>query len=275
MTDRKKLRVMILCGEDTHHTYLISKLCSSQDVVLAIVEKSNGSLKRMVKSRKYKSFCNQLYHRIRRSVCGSTGYRRRYFSLKGLPKASVPLIAVDNINDSIVPNCINSYSPEIIIVMGTGILRKSILAAAENIPIINIHGGCLPEYKGNHCFFFALLNEDYSNIASTIHLIDSGIDSGSLICRVHPVVYKTDNAEKLYCRAEKDAISELDRLITEYGADIAGLAAPQQECGRLYFTKDRTISCEIKMRKVRHRMKEYDSEVIRDRYIEYFARPVI
>lgn len=270
MNEIMKPKVMILCGDDSHHRYLISKLGSSQNVVMAIVEKSTGSLKRMAKSGKYKSFCNLLYHRIRRSVSGTAGYRRRFFTLDGLSDVSIPIVEVDSINDDIVPNHIKNCAPEIIIVMGTSILKESVLKAAENIPIVNIHGGCLPEYKGNHCFFFALLNEDYSNIATTIHLIDSGVDSGAVICRVHPAIYRNDNAEKLYCRAEKDAISEVDRLISEYGANVVNLAVPQEDRGHLYFTKDRTLSCEVRMSKVRRRMKKNGHGVIHGRHIEYF-----
>lgn len=272
-----KPRVMILCGDDSHHKYLISRLSATQNVVLAIVEKSNGSLKRLAKEGKYKTLCNQLYHRIRRTITGTARYRRKYFSVNVLPEPSTPIIKVDSINDNIVPSSIERYVPDVIVVMGTSILKKSVLAAAaaKNIPVINIHGGCLPEYKGNHCFFFALLNKDFSKIASTIHLIDSGVDSGSVICRIHPAIYAHDDAEKLYCRAEKEAIHELDKLINKYGYNISSLAVPQQECGHLYFTKDRTLSCEAKMWQVRHMMKKECQEVLCTQHTDYFWKPAI
>lgn len=267
---------MILCGDDSHHKYLISRLSASQNVVLAIVERSNGSLKRMAMTGKYKPLCNQLYHRVRRAISGTASYRRKHFSLDGLPEPSTPIIEVNDINDNIVPSSIERYMPEVIVVMGTSILKKNVLTAAstEGIPILNIHGGCLPDYKGNHCFFFALLNKDFSKIASTIHLIDSGVDSGSVICRIHPAIYKYDDAEKLYCRAEKDAIQELDKLITRHGVKIASLAVPQQECGHLYFTKDRNLASEIKMWKVRHMMKKNEQVVIRLQHTDYFKKCV-
>ena len=270
MNNTHNPRIMILCGDDSHHKYLISRLSASQNVVLAIVEKSVGTLKRLAIAGKYRPLCNQLYHRARRVISGSTRYRREYFSLDGISESTSPILEVDSINDSIVPLSIKEYAPDVIIVMGTGILKKGILSAAENIPIINIHGGCLPNYKGNHCFFFALMNEDFSNIASTIHLIDSGIDSGSVICRIHPAIYRYDDAEKLYCRAEKNAIQELDKLISSYGSEIAGLAVPQQGRGHLYLTKDRTLACEAKMRKVRSKMKKDSREVICEQHIDYF-----
>lgn len=269
MNNASKPRVVILCGDDSHHRYLIARLASSQDVALAVVESSAGAIRRLAKARRYKQLCTHVYHRMRRAVSGTAGYRRRYFSVDELPVASVPVLKVDSINDSAVPLSIKRYAPDIIIVMGTSILKKDVLEAAGNIPIVNIHGGCLPDYKGNHCFFFALLNEDFSKIATTIHLIDSGIDSGSVICRIHPTIYRYDNAEMLYCRAEKDAITELDALITKYGVGIADLAVPQPERGHLYYTKDRTLACEAKMRKIRHRMKRNGRDVICEQHIDY------
>lgn len=270
MNDTSKPRIMILCGDDAHHKYLVSRLSISQNVVLAIVERSVGTLKRLSMARKYKPLCNQLYQRARRAISGTARYRRKYFSLEGLPESTVPILEVDSINDSIVPLFIRSYTPDIIIVMGTSILKGHILIEAKDIPVINIHGGCLPDYKGNHCFFFALLNEDFSKIASTIHLIDSGVDSGSIICRIHPSIYRSDDAEKLYCRAEKEAIQELDNLINKYGANIASLASPQQACGHIYLSKDRTIACEAKMHQVLQKIKENGQETLSEQHIDYF-----
>lgn len=275
MEEILKPRIMILCGDDSHHRYLISRLSATQNVILAIVEKSTGSLKRLAMAGKYKPLCNQLYHRARRLVSGTARYRQKYFSLDGLPVSTSPILKVDSINDNMVSLYIRRYVPDIIIVMGTSILKRDVLSAAENIPIINIHGGCLPDYKGNHCFFFALLNEDFAKIASTIHLIDSGVDSGSIICRIHPAVYRYDDAEKLYCRAEKDAIQELDKLISFYGSEIVNLAVPQQERGHLYLTKDRTFACEAKMRQVRQRMNKDYREVICEQHIDYFSKNII
>jgi len=60
---------------------------------------------------------------------------------------------------------------------GTGILRKNIIKAFK-MGILNFHPGDLPKYRGCMCPEWQLLENQ--PIVSTCHLIDEGIDTGSI-----------------------------------------------------------------------------------------------
>lgn len=262
-------RIVILCGDDAHHHYLISELSRHQNVVCAVIE--HGVLTETFRQKKFRKWFVLLYHRVRRTLTGSADYRKSFFAVPGadaLDETELPpMLRVGNINAEETVNAIRNASPDLIVVMGTGILKNSVLSACS-APIINIHGGCLPDYKGNHCFFFALLDRNFTKIASTIHLVDAGIDSGAIIARIHPTILNSDTAESLYCRAEKQAIEYLNRLIDVYGSNITELAyAQEKNAGHLYYTKDRTLGCELRMLKVRCCMKK-NNEIIVEGFID-------
>jgi methionyl-tRNA formyltransferase len=114
---------------------------------------------------------------------------------------------VDWINGPQVLDLLKQKKPDLTIIICTSILSKEVLEAAGTV--INVHGGFLPYYRGNHCFFFALYRRDFDKIGSTIHFVDVGIDTGNIVEVVVPPIHPSDNAEMLYCRAEKIAIHRL------------------------------------------------------------------
>ena len=72
----------------------------------------------------------------------------------------------------------NKYN--FVILGKTGILKKEVIAAADN-RIINVHPAKLPNYRGYSEPAHALFEGHPELVGFTIHWIDEGIDSGSLI----------------------------------------------------------------------------------------------
>jgi len=122
--------------------------------------------------------------------------------------------------------------------MGTSILNRDVIAAAGPT-IINIHGGLLPYYRGNHCIFFAMLDRRPDRVGSTIHFVDSGVDTGDVIEPVIPQFRLSEHPEVLYCRAEQMAVERLVLLLDELRQGRPLPRKPQGTGGHAYRTADR------------------------------------
>ncbi len=105
--------------------------------------------------------------------------------------------------------------------------------------IINIHGGHLPDYRGCHCFFFALLEGRFDAIGSTIHYVDRGIDTGDIIQVARPAIDDSDSPESLYCKAERLAARRLVEHLHALRDGRPVLSMPQQFRGRLCLRRHR------------------------------------
>ncbi len=232
-------RVTVLCSDDAHHVFLVAMLRQKVEVVSVVVEPASSQCARLWRKRRLVDWVYNRYHKIRRDILGLNAYRRRYFQL-GHPISEFPddVHVVQSINDDSALDVIESTQPDVTVVMGTSILRKRILRAAGD-KIINIHGGILPDYKGNHCFFFAMDQGRFDRIGSTIHFVDSGVDTGDIIAHVFPKIHPTDSPETLYCRAEKMAILRLVELVEAYGRGHPFPRNTQLDRGRNYRTRDR------------------------------------
>jgi methionyl-tRNA formyltransferase len=107
-----------------------------------------------------------------------------------IPSSKVKLF--ETINDDECIELIAGLKPDLVLVKGTRILSKKILAAV-NAPFINMHVGITPLYRGVHGAYWALANKDGKNAGTTIHYVDPGIDTGSVIAQEYIEVTEKDN----------------------------------------------------------------------------------
>lgn len=259
-------RLVILCSDDAHHLYLISYFRAKFDVVSVVIEPGNKQRQGSIKNRRYKNYVYGQYHYLRRTLLGLNSYRKAYFRNRSRELGDV--IYVNSINDPKVEAVLTDANPEVTIVMGTSILRKKILNAAGS-NIINIHGGYLPYYRGNHCFFFAVYERAFDRIGSTIHFVDQGIDNGQIIEVVEPSIYPDDKPESLYCRAELLAIHRLAELIEQFSHGVNFPRCEFTEQGKLYRTRDRKPLHDIRLwwwRKTGKLTLPYRKSSIEERY---------
>ncbi|MCI8553969.1 MAG: formyl transferase [Clostridiales bacterium] len=94
---------------------------------------------------------------------------------------------VKTVNGEETADLLKKLKPDVIIVNGTRIIKKHILDIGD-APFINMHTGITPKYRGVHGGYWALVNHDEENCGVTVHLVDEGIDTGSILYqeRIHP-----------------------------------------------------------------------------------------
>lgn len=206
-------KINILTTDGPQYDYLIHKLESKFAVGIVIRELGKYQRKRLLEQKKYyRYFCNR-YQWLTRKMLGYDKYRRQYFRYPRPLRSKI--LDVKNINSNYVIKLLNQNPCNLYVVMGTSILNTEILKTCGT-DIINIHGGYLPDYRGNNCIYFAYLNNDFQKIANTIHYIDRGIDTGDIIEIIQPVILDKDNPETLYCKAKRKAINRLVEIIDSY-----------------------------------------------------------
>lgn len=233
------VRVALCRSDDYHHRYLSAVLRATLDMDLEIVEPMASQRRRILQTRGFWDRCAYRYHALRRKVLRLDQYRRRYF--QDAPAArDIRRIEVENINcDTVIGELRTFSATDVVVCIGTSILSPHVLAQLA-VPVINIHGGYLPHYRGNHCFFFASWNADWERIGSTIHFVDHGIDTGDIIAHVLPPYRPWEHPETLYCRAEKAAIHALVLILKGHGAGQPIPRAPQSRRYPLLLTRHRT-----------------------------------
>jgi folate-dependent phosphoribosylglycinamide formyltransferase PurN len=99
---------------------------------------------------------------------------------------------VDSINSKEVICVLQKHRPDVVVVNGTRIIKKEIIEAI-NVPFINTHVGITPKYRGVHGAYWALTEKDIEHCGVTVHLVDTGIDTGGVLYQDVITVTEKDN----------------------------------------------------------------------------------
>ena len=141
-----------------------------------------------------------------------------------------------DINDPRYVELIQRLEPDIIVVTGTSLVKKPIIATPRS-GILNCHTGLSPHYRGTNTNLWPILNREPQYCGVTVHLINPGIDTGEIIYHGLPNIevedtYFSINAKTIVLGAElmKRAIEDT----------VAGNLKPKKQWtrGRLYNRRD-------------------------------------
>ena len=86
---------------------------------------------------------------------------------------------VEDASGSQCLSTLKSMAPDILIVLGTSILKPEVLSVAKRYTL-NIHGGIVPQYRNVHSDFWAASKNDFKNIGTSIIHLDPGVDTGNI-----------------------------------------------------------------------------------------------
>ena len=87
---------------------------------------------------------------------------------------------------------LRELQPRVVVVNGTRILTKALLNATS-ARFLNTHAGITPLYRGVHGGYWALAKRDIASCGVTVHLVDEGVDTGSILGQAHIHPTEHDN----------------------------------------------------------------------------------
>ncbi|GEM_PF-336106 len=243
------LSVVILCGRSPRHLYFANELCRSSKP-LAIVQESerNWSFEKIITLLlNPKRLQQKLWRWLRDRRRYTGGQEAEFFFGKATPTLDRPDLNIEtpHINHANTLAIIDKYSPDVIVVFGTSLIKGELLTKGR-LGLINLHGGLSPEYRGADCTFWALYNQEPEKVGCTIHYINAGIDTGKLIAHVSPEVKENDSELSLFWRAVQDSVSIYPELLKRLHQGEK-LGTQQTNKGALYQVKDRELKHELKL----------------------------
>jgi hypothetical protein len=152
------------------------------------------------------------------------------------PVAQVPST---NVNHASTATLLASLRPDVLLVAGAPLLKPSIFTIPR-LAAVNVHFGISPRYRGEHTLFWPLYYRDYRNVGVTIHLIDSGIDTGRVLAQGFIETAQNDDEWTFEAKAAQFAANLMVELITS-GNWQPSWRPPMIAQGRAYRFNQRRI----------------------------------
>ncbi len=234
------MRVVILTSNHFRHHYVVNELAKDLNVVGVVSEEKSFIPLRYSNSPEEDKIINN-HFQLREEV------EREYFDKEfksGIPLLSLPM---KSINKEETLSEIKKMRPDYIVVYGTGIIHESIINTYPN-KILNIHLGLSPYYRGSGTNFFPIVNNEPEYCGVTIHYLDRGIDTGSIIMRGRAVIDSNDSIHSLGCKNIRVGTYLIKKSLKEINKG-GGVGSPQNHSlGKNYFRKDfnaETVNCAL------------------------------
>jgi folate-dependent phosphoribosylglycinamide formyltransferase PurN len=192
--NRRIPRIVMLCGDGPSSRFLYNALATEAEI-LAVVMERKQSARTMIRHRvrrlgwptvigqlAFIAF-NRLLARMQRRRADELTLR---YGLQATPPPPDITHQVDSVNAVAVRRLLRKLDPDAVVVNGTRILSRAVIDCIQR-PFINTHAGITPRYRGVHGGYWALVHGDTGNCGVTVHLVDTGVDTGGVLYqqRIH------------------------------------------------------------------------------------------
>mgnify|MGYP003689914533 CR=1 FL=1 len=194
-------KIIMLVGGGESSVFMYNGLKNIFNISKVIVEENPDKykiFKRRLKRLGYLDVFGQVLFQLSVPYILKKTSQKRIGKLKSIYKLDSTPITKDivyNVSSVNSVECIEfiiKEKPDFIIVNGTRIISNKVLNSI-NATFVNTHAGITPKYRGVHGGYWALVNDDKSNCGVTVHLVDSGIDTGSVLYQSKIYPKKSDN----------------------------------------------------------------------------------
>ena len=193
------MKIVLLCDGGQNQIALANKIAERFQLAGFVIDKH-------VSNKKTKPTVSKLFERVLNKTV-FISIRNAWFGLLDHYKKTYPSfpktasVAVNNVNDPETISFINEVKPDLVMVSGTALLKKNILSLPIPLGIINLHTGLSPYIKGGpNCTNWCIADDKMHLIGNTVMWIDSGIDSGDLVCTALTPLTGKENLLKLHIK---------------------------------------------------------------------------
>lgn len=236
--------IIVLTDQQDRHGYFVRNLVNSGIPVQGVI---TGTKRRLVTKQQPVQIFTEPERRALKVVKHQRhSAQERYFAddakyLEKLPDG----IWLDHVraedgdvnNPRFVERIIQA-KPEAIVVMGATMLRGSILNLS--FPIVNMHTGLSPYYRGGRSNMWPILQDDYGYFGVTIHRIAPGIDDGNILVSERILVEADDTYPTINARAVIAGTASMVRVLQRLQLDKSWSGVDQWTKGKLFLDRDYT-----------------------------------
>ena len=249
--------VVLLTRDGVEHRHVARVLAESLPGLRLIVEGGSRGGRRAALRRAWRAgprrFADKAGATIYRALIRDSKARRRaLIRALGEPRLAQPIydgaLSVNTVNGRAAVDRLRRLRPKLALVYGTGIVRAPVFDAID-CPIINLHTGLSPYYRGAACFLWPLIDDRLDRVGATVHDCAPVVDGGGILATDAVSVHPGDTIHDVFARQvlrggalyARCAASELRSPMPRTAQDLSQ--------GREYRLVERGLSAELAARR--------------------------
>ena len=196
------MKIVVLTSDEIRHKFFANSLDSKADSSLII------SQSKQINALKHNDSNSINEHFKLRDETEKLFFPNNYsFNSETLS------IKYTELNTNHILQKIKEFQPDIMLIFGSSIIKEPLLSLTTSIPTLNLHLGISPYYRGSGTNFWPFVNNELEYVGSTILHINSGIDTGDIICHTRPIIQVDDNVHSVGCKVIQTSIESLFQIM--------------------------------------------------------------
>jgi len=168
--------------------------------------------------------------------------------------AAVPVHQVPSHNQPECLELLRALSPDLILLLGTRIIRKPVLEIPR-IGVLNPHYGPLPEVRGMNATEWAVWLGKPTGV--TIHFVAPGIDQGDILHFEPFPIDPGDSPAMLRAKCQTVAVRGFLKVLADLDSGVAIRRPQRPEDGRQYYTMNVALK-----RRLANRLRPSDAGTV-------------
>lgn len=147
-------------------------------------------------------------------------------------KNKISIAKVNDLNSKKAESMLKKFGPDIVILLGTGIIRKNILQIPK-VGTIHCHQGYLPDFRGINTIEWSIF---YGvDVYITTHFVDPGVDTGPILLRKKIEIDGQDNISSIRKKCQEESVNLILNTVKGIRNNNINPEEQKKEQGKQYF----------------------------------------
>lgn len=226
------MKILWIGGNHPRHLYYINKIQSVFKISGAIIQNRENVIPQPPEKIEENDRKNFIKHFSNRSLA-----EKKFFGIQNVPNCEISFVTSETLNSIKSVNFIKSINPDVVLIFGSGLIKKPLLTALPK-QTINLHLGISPRYRGAATLFwpFYFLEPNYAG--STFHYIISEPDAGDIIHQCVPELNSNDGIHDVSCKTVMVSAVEAIKLLKIFEKEKKWKKFKQKGTGKNFLNSD-------------------------------------
>ncbi len=244
LTTNDNDKILVITGEDSRHQYFVNQL-NARFPLAAVLTETSVYPEPTAHSEDEKNAWDWFFARRKKFEDKTFGSAHWNPTINNPPLIKVPR---GKLNASETIKKIQRFHPGFIAIFGTGLLGPKIL---DNYPnqIFNLHIGLPRYYRGSSCNYWPIHNNRLEELGASVHLTNSGIDTGHIAAQAAIELDSDDDEQTLAGKTLTTGIKLMLATIQNWRDGTLNFTA-SDKTGKLYLRKDFTPGAVLRVRQM-------------------------
>ena len=190
-------KVVVIASKGVTTNMLVNKLIQHHELVRFYIETAPSKAKIVKNRMKQLGFfkvLGQLFFLLIGLRFVSDRPKKRFIrqNIAIAKNLRIPRQVISSVHDPSFIEEISQIECDFVVINGTRILSSNLIDQLK-VPVLNIHVGITPAYRGVHGGYWALYDNKPHLCGTTLHYVDKGIDTGSVIDQAIVKMDRKDN----------------------------------------------------------------------------------